>query len=80
MTDEVWTRNEPDSPCVKVCVMHTTARICIGCFRTIDEISAWSRLSSDERRTIKAELDSRADLLPKSRQGRAKRLKNRTKI
>lgn len=77
-SDEIWRRAEPDSPCVKICVVHPTARICIGCFRTIDEISAWSKLNLEQRKAITAELGSREALLPKKRQGRAKRLKNRS--
>jgi len=76
MSDEIWARNEPDSPCKKICVMHPGARICIGCFRTIDEIAQWGRLDAEARKTIMAELDSREALLPKKRVGRAKRLKD----
>lgn len=80
MTDDIWTRSEPDSPCKKICVMHPTARLCIGCFRTIDEISKWSRLTSKERQSIMSELDEREKSIPKTRQGRAKRLKNIPKL
>lgn len=58
--DRVWKRNEVDSPCVQVCVIHPKERICMGCFRTIDEISGWSKMEPDERSAIKAELPSRA--------------------
>jgi len=76
-TDEIWRRAEPDSPCKKICVMHPTARICIGCFRTIDEIAQWGRLDSNARRAILAELAGRETQLPKKRVGRAKRLNNK---
>ena len=52
MTDEVWKRDEIESPCVKVCVLHPEARICLGCHRTADEIAGWSRMSRDERRAL----------------------------
>jgi len=75
MSDEsVWTRDEVESPCVRVCVVHPEARICTGCLRTIDEITRWSKLSPDERRAIMAALPDRADLLKKRRGGRAARL------
>jgi predicted Fe-S protein YdhL (DUF1289 family) len=45
MTGEIWKRDEIASPCVKTCVVHPEARICIGCLRTIDEITAWSRMT-----------------------------------
>jgi hypothetical protein len=75
MSDEsVWSRDEVESPCVRVCVVHPEARICTGCLRSIDEITRWSRLSTDERRAIMAALPDRADLLKKRRGGRAARL------
>lgn len=33
------------SPCVGVCNMNTPQGWCGGCFRTIDEITTWSRAS-----------------------------------
>lgn len=73
MTDEVWKRDEIESPCVKLCVIHPEARICAGCHRSIDEITAWSRMSPEARRAVMAELPSRAALLRKRRGGRATR-------
>ncbi|MEQ9257693.1 MAG: DUF1289 domain-containing protein [Roseovarius sp.] len=70
----VWTRKEIESPCVRVCVVHPEARICTGCFRTVDEISRWSRMTPDERREIMAALPGREGLLRKRRGGRAARL------
>lgn len=75
MTDDTpWTRDEIESPCVQICVIHPEARICTGCHRTGDEIARWSRMTPDERRNIMAELDARAALLRKRRGGRAARL------
>ena len=68
--DGVWERNEIDSPCVKICVVHPQARLCIGCHRTIDEIAQWSRLTPEERAEITAELPARAPLLKGKRRGR----------
>ena len=53
MNDEnPWKRNEIESPCVRICVVHPEARICTGCYRTTDEIARWSRMSAPERREI----------------------------
>ena len=71
----VWKRNEIDSPCIQICVIHPKERICTGCFRTIDEIGAWSKFSDEERQEIMAELPNRAPQLKKRRGGRAARLK-----
>ncbi len=67
--DEIWKRNEPDSPCVKICVIHPKAGICIGCYRRNDEIAAWARMERTERLTIMAELPERAVLLKGKRKG-----------
>jgi hypothetical protein len=69
MTDGVWTRPEIESPCVKLCVIHPEARICLGCYRSIDEISAWSGLSPEARRALMAELPARAPLVAPARRG-----------
>ncbi|SLN46009.1 hypothetical protein ROG8370_01991 [Roseovarius gaetbuli] len=75
MTDETpWKRNEVDSPCVKVCVVHPEARICTGCLRTIDEITRWSKMPPEERREIMTALPDRQSMLRKRRGGRAARL------
>ena len=70
----VWRRNEIDSPCIQICVIHPTERICTGCFRSIDEIGAWSRFSDEERAEIMKELPERAPRLKKRRGGRKARL------
>ncbi len=74
MSDEVWKRPEIESPCVKICVIHPEERICVGCFRTIEEIGTWSRKTPEERRAIMADLPARAPKLVKRRGGRMGRL------
>ncbi|MGB0245449.1 MAG: DUF1289 domain-containing protein [Paracoccaceae bacterium] len=76
MNSEVWARNEIESPCVKICVIHPSERLCTGCNRTIEEISAWSRLPQVERDKIINELPERASKLKKRRGGRAARIAN----
>jgi uncharacterized protein len=72
--DDIWARDEVQSPCVKLCVVHPEARICIGCHRTIDEISQWSRLTHEARAALMAELPARAASLTRRRGGRATRI------
>ena len=38
------------SPCLNVCKIENN--ICIGCFRTLDEISSWIKLSDHKREKI----------------------------
>lgn len=74
-TPPVWRRNEIESPCVQVCVVHPETRLCVGCSRSIDEIGRWSKMHADERAQIMAELPNR-DASPKKRRGgRLARLK-----
>ena len=40
------------SPCINVCKMDSHSGLCLGCHRTIDEISAWSRLDDTARQVI----------------------------
>ena len=78
MSDEVWSRAEIESPCVKLCVVHPETRLCMGCFRSIDEIAAWSRMTPEARRAVMAELPARAArAAPTRRGGRAGRLAGR---
>ncbi len=49
------------SPCTSVCRMATQQPWCEGCFRTLDEITAWAGLSEPAKRAVLA-------LLPRRRQ------------
>jgi predicted Fe-S protein YdhL (DUF1289 family) len=37
------------SPCINVCRMDDATGLCLGCFRTIEEIALWSQASSAQR-------------------------------
>ncbi|MDK3020532.1 DUF1289 domain-containing protein [Pseudodonghicola flavimaris] len=73
MTDQLWQRAEVESPCVKICVIHPTAQICAGCYRTLDEIARWSQMSPEDRREVMAALPERKPALSRRRGGRAAR-------
>ncbi|NVO22754.1 DUF1289 domain-containing protein [Donghicola sp. C2-DW-16] len=75
MTDDIWKRDEIESPCIKICVIHPETRLCTGCLRTIDEITAWSRMTPDLRRKVMGELPSREAQHKQRRGGREARLK-----
>jgi len=47
------------TPCIKVCVVDGESGLCLGCFRTLEEIAGWSRLAPDLREAIVADLPSR---------------------
>lgn len=71
---DIWKRDEVESPCIKICVIHPEARLCTGCLRSIDEITMWSKLSPEARRMVMDDLPGRQGLLTKRRGGRAARL------
>ena len=71
---QVWQRDEIESPCVQICVVHPETRLCTGCKRSIDEIGRWSRMSPQERRDILTALPDREAAPKKRRGGRAARL------
>lgn len=74
MSDEIWKRQEVDSPCIKICTVHPVERLCIGCLRSIEEIATWGRMTPEARQAIMAELPSRAPRLRQRRGGRAARI------
>lgn len=71
MNTPVWKRQEIESPCVQICIIHPAERICTGCYRSIDEITRWSKMSAEERTAIMADLPARAPRLARRRGGRA---------
>ena len=77
MSDDIWQRDEIASPCIKICSLHPEARICVGCFRTGDEIARWTRMGAEARDAIMAELPGRASQLSVRRGGRLGRMGSR---
>ena len=51
---EVGAASVPDvpSPCVSVCRMDARTQLCEGCYRTLDEIAAWSQMEDDDKREV----------------------------
>lgn len=49
------------SPCINICRLDADHGLCIGCFRTLDEIASWSRLDDDAREAILARVASRRE-------------------
>jgi predicted Fe-S protein YdhL (DUF1289 family) len=40
------------SPCVEVCRMDPEEDICVGCWRTLDEIARWRDMNDAEREVV----------------------------
>jgi predicted Fe-S protein YdhL (DUF1289 family) len=47
------------SPCIGICRLDEASQVCIGCYRTIQEIARWSSMGRDERARVFATLDGR---------------------
>ncbi|MEQ8331631.1 DUF1289 domain-containing protein [Nisaea sp.] len=66
--------SEIPSPCVAVCQIDRTSGYCLGCWRTIEEISGWSRYDRERRLQIVSELhDRRGTAAPRPRRRNRRR-------
>ena len=50
---------EVPSPCISICRMSAANGLCEGCFRTGDEIAAWSQASEEGKRAIWRTIEQR---------------------
>lgn len=57
------------SPCVKVCVVDGESSLCLGCFRTLEEIAGWSGLTPEARAAVMADLPARRALIAPEKLG-----------
>lgn len=65
MADSRHLADEVPSPCIRNCCLDGND-VCLGCFRTIDEIMQWNEAGPDGRRAILA----RCRLRRSARRGR----------
>jgi hypothetical protein len=47
------------SPCIKICAIDHTSRLCSGCGRSLDEIARWGGMSETQRLEIMRALSER---------------------
>lgn len=57
------------TPCVQVCIVDGPTGLCLGCYRTLQEIGGWSGLTDACRAEIMAELESRRLLIDPAKLG-----------
>lgn len=48
-----------ESPCINICVIDRREDLCVGCYRSLDEIATWGAMSSAERQAVMARLPNR---------------------
>lgn len=56
-------QGDEDSPCVQVCLMDYAQGLCIGCLRTLDEITYWVTYSPQQKQAVRAQIAARRDAL-----------------
>lgn len=49
------------SPCISICRIDPVRAVCEGCFRTLEEIAAWSRLDDAGKRDVWRVIAQRAE-------------------
>ncbi|KRC09963.1 hypothetical protein ASE11_21625 [Hydrogenophaga sp. Root209] len=47
------------SPCISVCEMDESTKSCKGCFRTLAEISQWSRMADADKLVVWQQIEAR---------------------
>ena len=52
--------SRPMSPCVSICSLDEND-ICYGCYRSVDEITAWARMTAAEQHETIARAKARAE-------------------
>ncbi|MBN8551904.1 MAG: DUF1289 domain-containing protein [Caulobacterales bacterium] len=57
------------TPCIKVCIVDGESGLCLGCYRSLEEIAGWSRLAEDRRSSIMADLPGRRSRIDPAKLG-----------
>ena len=47
------------SPCISVCQINEKTQQCLGCYRTVEEITQWWDMPPDEQRALLVVLEQR---------------------
>ncbi len=61
MSENEPIKEEIESPCLRLCAVDGRTGFCMGCYRTLKEITSWARLTPEARRDIMAELEERKE-------------------
>jgi predicted Fe-S protein YdhL (DUF1289 family) len=54
---------------VQVCIVDGPTGLCLGCYRTLQEIGGWSALTAERRAEIMSELPSRRSRIDPAKLG-----------
>lgn len=50
-----------ESPCIDICNLDAAGRVCIGCYRSRDEIAAWPGMDDSQRLAVLAAANRRCE-------------------
>ena len=50
---------EVASPCIGICAVDDLSGLCVGCYRSMDEISQWWDMNDAERNKVTSQLADR---------------------
>ena len=48
-----------ETPCIGVCTMDDNTGLCLGCYRSLEEIQNWWDMSDAQRADVMAQLEQR---------------------
>jgi len=57
-TDALHKMERPLSPCILICTLDED-KVCLGCGRTLQQISRWALMSKDEQWAVIDQLENR---------------------
>jgi len=52
-------QQEIKSPCISVCAMDDLSGLCLGCYRTLDEIKDWWDMTPAQQKNLLVDLEER---------------------
>jgi predicted Fe-S protein YdhL (DUF1289 family) len=47
------------TPCIQVCQINYSTGLCVGCYRTLTEITNWSQWNDQQRLAVMSQLTNR---------------------
>ncbi len=63
MSDQDRPANAVRTPCINVCIVDGESGLCMGCYRRLNEVAGWSKMTPEARDAVMAELPSRRSLI-----------------
>ena len=51
------------TPGIKVCIVDGESGLCMGCYRRLNEVAGWSKMTPEARDAVMADLPSRRSLI-----------------